>query len=251
MHGLLLCDMERKDLSGGIVDVDTAKNRVVMNWSATGEIDHDGDLITTTAYNKTIAESGPKGANLIYWLTDHRADTDHVAGKLLELGMVGNYLQAVGQTIDTVKGRDTLMMYEQGIIKQHSVGFIPTRRERAKDHSIIHELKLYEGSSVLWGANSNTGTVSVGKSLMTAEECATEMDLLVKAIRHGKYSDETFGLLEIRLKQIQKNYEALLAAPSEQGTQQAAPSDEDTRLSTVEADSIKSLQDLKSLLQWN
>src|SRR5690606_7837477 len=114
----------------------------------------------------------------------------------------------------------------------------------------IHELKLYEGSSVLWGANSNTGTVSVGKSLMTAEECATEMDLLVKAIRHGKYSDETFGLLEIRLKQIQKNYEALLAAPSEQDTRQDAPSDNDTH-STVEADSIKSLQDLKSLLQWN
>lgn len=239
--------MERKDLAGGIVDVDTTKNRVVMNWSAVETIDFDNDLIKSTAYNKTISENGPKGAGLIYWLTDHRADTDHVAGKLLELGMVGKYLQAVGQTIDTAKGRDVLMMYEQGIIKQHSVGFIPVRTERAKDHRIIHEIKLYEGSSVLWGANSNTATVSVGKSLMTAEECASEMDLLVKAIRHGKYTDETFGLLEIRLKQIQKNYEALIAAPSEQDTRQDAPSDDDTR----SEEAIKSLTDLKSSLSWN
>lgn len=237
-----------KTIIGGVVDVDTATNRVVMNWSATDEIDHDGDLITATAYNKTIKENGPKGADLVYWLTDHRADLDHVAGKLIELGMVGKHLQAVGTTLDTVKGRDTLLMYEQGIIKQHSVGFIPTRRERAKDHSVIHEIKLYEGSSVLWGANSNTATVSVGKSLLTAEECATEMDLLVKAIRHGKFSDETFGLLEIRLKQIQKNYEALLAAPSEQDTRQDAPSDDDTRL---EEANINAIKDLKHSLSWN
>lgn len=218
-----------------------------MNWSATDEIDHDEDLITVTAYNKTIAESGPKGADLIYWLTDHRADTDHVPGKVTEMGMVSKYLQTVGKTIDTIKGRDTLLMYEQGIIKQHSVGFIPVRTERAKDHRIIHEVKLYEGSSVLWGANSNTATVSVGKSLLTAEECATEMDLLVKAIRHGKFSDETFGLLEIRLKQIQKNYEALIAAPSGQDTRQDAPSEDDTRSD----EAIKSLTDLKHSLSWN
>lgn len=238
-----------KTIEGGVVDVDTTKNRVVMNWSATDEIDHDGDLIASTAYNKTIKESGPKGSDLIYWLTDHWPDTDHVAGKVVELGMVGKYLQAVGTTINTVKGRDVLLMYEEGIIKQHSVGFIPVRTERAKDHRVIHEIKLYEGSSVLWGANSNTGTVSVGKTLMSADECAAEMDLLVKAIRHGKYSDESFGLLEIRLKQIQKNYEALLAAPPVEGTRQPAPSNDTQEKEKAEA--IKSLKELKSSLSWN
>lgn len=239
--------MEKKDLVGGVVDVDTTGKRIVMNWSATDEIDHDEDLISGKAYTKTIAENGPKGADLVYWLTDHRADTDHVAGKLTDLYMQGKYLQAVGTTLDTAKGRDVLQMYQDGIIKQHSVGFIPVRTERAKNHRIIHEIKLYEGSSVLWGANSNTNTVSVGKSLMTAEQCAGEMDLLVKAIRHGKYTDETFGLLEIRLKQIQKNYEALIAAPSEQDTRQDAPSGEDTRPD----EAIKSLTDLKHSLSWN
>lgn len=236
-----------KNITGAVVDLDTSKNRVVMNWSATGEVDHDGDLITPTAYNKTIAENGPKGADLIYWLIDHRSDIDHVAGKVDEIGMVGKYLQAVGSIREKGRGPEMLELYERGIIKQHSVGFIPVRTERAKDHRVIHEIKLYEGSSVLWGANSNTATVSVGKSLMTVEECASEMDTLVKAIRHGKFTDETFGLLEIRLKQIQKNYEALIAAPSEQDTRQDAPSGEDTRPD----EAIKSLTDLKHSLSWN
>lgn len=237
-----------KNITGAVVDLDTTKNRVVMNWSATGEIDHDGDLITSSAYNKTIQENGPKGADLIYWLIDHRSDIDHVAGKVEEIGMVGHHLQAVGSIREKGRGPEVLELYERGIIKQHSVGFIPVRTERAKDHRIIHEIKLYEGSSVLWGANSNTATVSVGKSLLTAEQCADEMDILVKAIRHGKFTDETFGLLEIRLKQIQKNYEALLAAPPVDGTQQNAPSDEDTRLKEVEINLVK---DLKHSLSWN
>lgn len=241
--------MEQKDLLGGVVDVDTTGKRVVMNWSATEEVDLDGDLIKSTAYNKTISESGPKGSDLIFWLTDHWPDTDHVAGKVTDLYMQGKFLQAVGIISDTSKGRDVLQLYLDGIIKQHSVGFIPVRTEKSKDYRIIHEIKLYEGSSVLWGANSNTATVSVGKSLLTPEQCNTEMDMLIKAIRGGKYTDETFGLLEIRLKQIQKNYSDLIAAPPVEGTRQDAPSDEDTHQKDTEA--IQSLKELKNTLQWN
>lgn len=241
--------MEQKDLLGGVVDVDTTGKRVVMNWSATEEIDFDGDVIKSTAYTKTIAESGPKGSGLIFWLTDHWPDTDHVAGKVTDLYMHGKFLQAVGVASDTAKGRDVLQLYQDGIIKQHSVGFLPVRTEKAKDYRIIHEIKLYEGSSVLWGANINTDTVSVGKSLLTADECHSEMELLIKAIRGGKYTDDTFGLLEIRLKQIQQNYSDLLAAPPSEGTRQDAPSYEDTHQKDTEA--IQSLQELKNTLKWN
>lgn len=236
-----------KNLSGGVVDVDRSSRRVVMNWNATGEVDHDGDLITASAFNKTISERGPKGADLIYWLSDHWARIDNVVGKLESLAMQGKYLQAVGVASNTTKGNDVLQLYLDGIIKQHSVGFVPIRTEKAKDHRVIHEIMLFEGSSVLWGANSNTGTVSVAKSAMTADECADELDKLLKAFRNGKYTDETFGLLELRIKQIQKNYEALIAAPSEQDTRQDAPSDDDTR----SEEAIKSLTELKSSLSWN
>lgn len=238
-----------KNLSGGVVDVDQSSRRVVMNWNATGEIDHDGDLITASAFSKTISERGPKGADLIYWLSDHWASLNNVVGKLESLTMVGNHLQAVGVASNTTKGNDVLQLYLDGIIKQHSVGFVPVRTENLKDYRAIHEVMLFEGSSVLWGANSNTGTVSVAKSALTADECADELDKLLKAFRNGKYTDETSGLLELRIKQIQKNYAMLLAAPSGDDTRQPAPST-DTR-DQQEAESIKSLTELKRLLSWN
>lgn len=219
-----------KTLSGGVVDVDTASKRVVMNWSATGEIDHDEDLITASAYNKTIAERGPSGADLVYWLSDHWATLSNVIGKVESLEMNGGHLRAVGLVSDTQKGKDTLQLYQDGIIKQHSVGFVPVRTEKAKDHRIIHEVMLFEGSSVLWGANSNTGTVSVGKSLLTLEECNDELDKLLKAFRNGTYSDDTMGLLELRIKQIQKSYTNLMAEPPINGTQPPAPGENPTQV---------------------
>lgn len=229
-----------KSISGGVVDVDKSSRRIVMNWNATGEIDHDGDLITPDAFNKTITERGPGGADLIYWLSDHWATLDNVVGKVDSLSAVGNHLQAVGIASNTTKGNDVLQLYLDGIIKQHSVGFVPIRTENAKDHRVIKEVMLFEGSSVLWGANSNTGTVSVAKSL-TAEECADELDKLLKAFKNGTYTDETFGLLELRIKQIQKNYAQLLAAPSNPDTQPPAPSDDDTQRKQEDAEKIKSL----------
>lgn len=200
-----------------------------MNWSAVEEIDHDEDLITASAFTKTIAERGPKGADLVYWLSDHWATLSNVIGKVESLQMVGNHLQAIGLVSDTQKGNDTLQLYQDGIIKQHSVGFVPVRTEKAKDHRIIHEVMLFEGSSVLWGANSNTGTVSVGKSILTPDECHDELDKLLKAFRNGVYSDDTMGLLELRIKQIQKSYSDLLAAPSKEDTQPPAPGDDPTQ----------------------
>lgn len=210
-----------------------------MNWSALGELDYDNDIITSNAYSKTLKERGPSGADLVYWITDHYPSIDNIAGKVQSLSVVGNHLQAIGIASNTTKGNDVLQLYVDGIIKQHSVGFRPTRVENAKDHRLIHEVILYEGSSVLWGANENTGTVSVGKSLVTAEECSEELDLLLKAWKNGKYTDETFGLIEIRIEQVKKAYNDLLAAPPS-GTQPLAPSD-DTRVKEIDAEEIKTV----------
>lgn len=214
--------LEYKNISGGIVDVDSTGRRLVMNWSAMGVEDSDGDVIDFGAYKKTIKEKGPQGADLIYHITDHWASVDKIVGKLQELGEVDNHLRAVSIASKTRHGDDVLQLYLDGIIKQHSVGFIPTRSEDKKSYRLIKEINLFEGSSVLWGANSDTGTVAVGKSLVTLKQCEDELDLLLKAMRNGKYSDETFGLLELRIKQIQKAYQDLIPAP-EQSTREQTP----------------------------
>lgn len=201
--------LEYKSLEGKVVDIDSTNRRIIMNWSATDEIDHDNDLITRSAYTKTIKERGPEGSNLVYWLTDHYASVTNVPGKIESLKFSGNHLQAIGVASKTTLGNDVMQLYSDGIIRQHSVGFIPVKSEKAKDHRIITEVMLFEGSSVLWGANSNTGTVSVGKSIKTMDEANDELDSLLKAFKSGTYSDETFTLLELRIKQLQKFYSEL------------------------------------------
>lgn len=238
----------QKSITGGIIDIDKPSRRIIMNWSALDELDFDNDIITTNAYNKTVKERGPEGADLVYWLTDHWATTDNIAGKVQSLTIVNKYLQAVGVASNTRKGNDVLELYMDGIIKQHSVGFAPTRVENAKEHRLIHEVLLFEGSSVLWGANENTPTVSVGKSLFTLDECSDELDTLMKAWKNGKYTDETFGLLEIRIEQVKKAYNDLIVAPPK-STQQLAPSTDTQVTKDSDAEVIKSLNNIKNLLQ--
>lgn len=201
--------LEYKSLDGKVVDIDSTNKRIIMNWSATDEVDQDNDIITRAAYTKTIKERGPEGANLVYWLTDHYASVTNVPGKLESLKLNGNYLQAIGVTSNTTLGNDIFQLYSDEIIRQHSVGFIPVKSEKGKDARVITEVMLFEGSSVLWGANSNTGTVSVGKSLKTMDEANDELDSLLKAFKNGTYSDDTFSLLELRIKQLQKFYSEL------------------------------------------
>jgi hypothetical protein len=66
----------------------------------------------------------------------------------------------------------------------------------------ISEIKLFEGSSVLWGANSNTPTVMVKSEIKAT--LIDEMGKTIKSLKNGFYTDETFGLLELKLKQLQQ-----------------------------------------------
>lgn len=237
---------EVKNIAGSVVDVDKTSRRIVMNWSSTEEKDFDGDVISKSAYNKTIQERGPNGADLIYWLTDHEPSVKNIPGKITELSIVGKHLQATGTASDTTLGNDLLQLYLDGIIKQHSVGFVPQEAERRKDHRYISQIMLFEGSSVLWGANINTGTVSVGKSILSPQQCADELEVLMKSFRSGSYSDDMFGLLEIRIKQIQKSISEL-TRPPEDGT----ASGRSMETTKSDSETIKQLQELKQSLSWN
>ena len=106
--------------------------------------------------------------------------------------------------INTTYSQDTLKLYEAGIIKEHSVGFITIKDEYSqKDNArIIKEIKLLEGSNVTLGANPNTPFT--GFKSLTMEETNDQVKKIVKMLRNGTLTDETFSLLEIALKQLQK-----------------------------------------------
>lgn len=105
---------------------------------------------------------------------------------------------------------------------------------------------MFEGSSVLWGANEDTYTVSVSKSMLkNSQGVLDELDNLYKAFRDGTYTDETFGLLELRIKTIQKAISEFLP-PANGGH-----GDGSHVGSTNSEANIKLLQDLKQEMTWN
>lgn len=105
--------------------------------------------------------------------------------------------------------KDTLILYEAGVVAQHSIGFNTLKSEDTgnwADGSYtrhIKEIKLWEGSNVTLGANSNTPFT--GFKSLTLEESNDQIKTIVKLIRNGTLTDETFLQLEYALKQLQKH----------------------------------------------
>ena len=211
---------QQKDIANGIMDVDTSTRRVKAVWSRMNNIDLDGDIIVPEAFTKTLSERGPVGKNLIYSLVDHQADMNNVIGKPEEIYVDGDMLVAVTPIVETQKGSDMLKLYEAGLINQHSIGFSTIKsnmgQDEKKDIRYITELKLYEGSAVLWGANPETPTLSVKSQ--TKEDLNSRLEKLLKSFRNGKFTDETFALMEIQIKKIQTDLLALEITQSVQET---------------------------------
>ena len=199
-----------KSVTNSVLDVDDKSRRVKVAISEMGSVDTDNDIIDHNAYTKTITERGPAGKNKIYHLTNHRADLQNTLGKFSELYVEGSQLVGVNNIIKTGWGNDVLEMYKSGTITEHSVGFTTVKADEGKNDEprLIKEIKLYEGSAVLWGANENTPTLSVGKSL-TKQQRDFQLNKILKELssisglyRNGNYSDELGELIEIRMLQL-------------------------------------------------
>ena len=199
--------VEKQDLGYNIMDVDSEQRRVKAVWARCGNIDYDNDIIVPEAFTKTLAERGPGGKNLIWSLVDHCADMNNVIGKPEQIYVENDMLIAITPIVETEKGEDIIKMYEAGLINQHSIGFSTMKSNVDKEGvRTITELKLYEGSAVLWGANPETPTLGF-KGEMTIkdkrQELSNRLERLIKSFKGGRFTDETFSLIEIEIKRIQ------------------------------------------------
>ena len=198
--------IENKSYNDMILDIEPESRTVKACWSRIGNVDLDNDIIVAEAFTKTIKERGPKGKNMIWSLVDHKADMAHTLGKPKELYIEGDMLVAVTDLIETECGEDAIKLYEAGLINQHSIGFSTLKSDVNQKTGVrtITELKLYEGSAVLWGANPETPTLGFkGELKENKETLSLRLENLIKAFRGGTFTDDTFALMEIQIKQIQ------------------------------------------------
>lgn len=193
--------LEYKNITGGVQDVDT-KSRIVTGYLSTfGNKDHDNDIIEKGAFQKSINER----MNQIFFLNQHNWSQPHGKFAILKEDSKGLYFES-NPLPNTSYSNDTLELYAAGIVAEHSHGFVTVKKSMEGNTRIIREVKLFEGSNVTLGANSQTPFM--GFKSLTMPELNEQTGRIMKALRNGTFTDETFGLLEIALKQLQlQSYE--------------------------------------------
>lgn len=194
-------------------DIDTGSRQVAMYLSKFDTMDSDNDIIKKGAFKKSIKERGVKSTSnrKIAFLRHH--DWEKQIGKFVELAEDDYGLYAVGQLGRSTDGEDALKDYEDGIIKEHSIGFqyIPDKMKFVKDDSIngggyneIKELILWEGSAVTFGSNQYTYVIGMKGQEKNdhIDRITNELNLCIRAITNGKGTDERLHELEMKIKYL-------------------------------------------------
>lgn len=186
-----------KSISGTVKDVDMESRTVSGYFSVFDVKDADEDIIKPGAYKKTVKENGPSGKDRIMHLLQHNPTKP--LGKPHELQEDENGLFFRTRIVDTSFGTDTLKLYRDEVFKEHSIGFkiVDSHRDEDRDADVLTELKLFEGSTVTWGANEEALGGMKADNEQTILERYKELQ---KAYYRGDYRDETFRLIQ---KQMQ------------------------------------------------
>ncbi len=190
-----------KKRAGILKDVDVDKRMIEGYYSVFDFKDSDGDIMRKGCYAKTIEENGVNGKNRIMHLYQH--DPLTVLGKpeVLIEDNKGLYFRTA--ITDTQLGTDVLKLYRDGVLKEHSVGINFVQRDYDEDEMgyMVKEVKMWEGSTVTWGANEMAlGGLAKGNQKDQIEEYKT----LSKAFYSGDYADETYLLIEMHLKNLEQ-----------------------------------------------
>ena len=197
--------------SGIVKDVDIEKRIVTGYFTSTGTLDTDNDIFAEGAFKKTIAEMGPTGKNRIWHLWQH--DTDKPLNKpyFLEERKEGTYFET--KMINTPLAEMALALYAEKAINEHSVGFLTLKDDEEKGIRIIKEVRMLEGSSVLWGANENTPFAG-----FKAENAIVQLSALEKLLRSGAFKqDEVYELIELKIAQIKLALEPISSLEPQEG----------------------------------
>ncbi len=139
-------------------DIDTKKGIVSFYFADFNSVDTHGRRMDKNAFSRTIKNNFKRFAHLL----NH--DTNLMIGKPVEVGTDDKGAYMVSQLSKNTAGKDALIMYEEGIISEHSFGFRIVDSVQDGEVEVVNELQMFEASSVTWGANEATPTISLNNN---------------------------------------------------------------------------------------
>lgn len=231
-----------KDVSDSIKDVDTVQGIVTGYFSIFGNKDSDGDIVLPGAYRKTLKENGPNSEKpRILHLYMHDPYKPLAKPHVLKEDKTGLYFES--KISDTALGKDVLQLYMDKVLTEHSIGYQIVKREvdEKEETQKLIELKLWEGSTVSWGANMDALVSTVkteGKDSHSWEILIKKLDALQSAV-NGNYTDETARQLEIYFNQLKQLAISLLTEKPRELTIEIKPKIDGAKLADVLLKQIK------------
>ena len=163
-------------------------------------VDSDGDIIMPGAFKRSIQDWGPEAKGRVKHLLNH--DPSQPLGKIVELKEDSYGLYYRSQVGTHRLGQDFIKMVESGLIGEHSIGFRTLREQKGAEANEIHEVMLFEGSSLTaWGANEYTPILGI-KSLEQCIKIQEQIKTFEKFIRNSDVTDETIELCLIKVRQL-------------------------------------------------
>lgn len=197
-------NIEFKSAGFQIKDMDMRQGVVQLYASIFDVLDSDQDRMKAGCFQKSIKEMGPEGTNRIIHLYQHNPDMPMGRPIKLEETKEGLLCESY---ISEMRNGDYRKMYTEGLIKEHSIGFMGKdggmveNKEGGYDYS---DVTLMEYSSVTWGANEYARTIGMKSQSpdQQKKEITQEVALLEKALREHSYTDDTFIMLELRVQRL-------------------------------------------------
>ncbi len=208
-----------KSGGGFVKDVDVKTKTVTGYYNAFGNVDSDKDMSMPGCFAKTISERGPQGRNEIVHLKQH--NWLYPVGKptILKEDSHGLYFET--PFINTSYGEDMVKLYEAQIYKEHSFGFDYVKIEPVKSggevtHWQVFEYKMYEGSTVVKGANSNTPFTGFKSNTEEwVKELISDWEVCTAILKEGNLTDETYKRALRRLDQIKAEFSTYSFKPAQ------------------------------------
>ena len=228
--------MQIKNCAFELKDLDTVGRRVVFAAAKFGNMDSDGDVIARGAFAKSISERGAESTSnrKIKFLRYH--DFEHEIGLIKGMEETHEHLVVTADLGRSTKGNDAFLDYQDGIITEHSIGFMLVQDKINFLDSGVRELKevnLMETSAVTFGANSETPTFSISKGNETEylDKLNNQMNGYLSAIKNGKGTDERLEQIENNLRVCQLKYNNLIDS-----LKQVEPSNDTKLIEPTEAE---------------
>jgi len=188
-----------------VKDVDVSSRTVTGYFSKFGNVDSDNDIMMPGSAKKSIQENGPDSQkSRIKHLWQHDSWQPLSTPRVLKEDQHGIYFEST--IANTTLGNDTLILYQEGVITEHSIGFniIDSEKDDTTGVRSIKQIRMWEGSTVTWGANADTPFTGFKAMLDADPEFLTKKLKSIRRVLHGEsISDDTCYQLDIWLNQME------------------------------------------------